>query len=795
MTVNKHFLGNAVTKSGSWISLVLYLALTSTLNAQDTPKRHYIMSSGPTETPYHDTGKLATRWLNKSLHDNIIVHNSSTGSIENLQRLRDGLSDIIFVQRDILSEAFHNKSDPFGNIEIVMPLFPESLQIFVHGKPGLMSFKEFRERLASGAIQKIAIGPEGTTTHETTRQLLSILNVNLPDERFDTRSPTLYMKALSEGRIDAAAFFSAAPIPALSDKDFDQISMVSLNPSELGNATMHLRKLDHIQLDGEVYPFLSEDDKVHVLGTWAFMVAQKSTLEELKSSGELPMTKILMDNLMRNHHSDKQIHYTYASNGPLPMAKKNGEWTVMPDKMPANFLRGVPACTHLQVLLGGTRLFALYVFLVPVLLLVTASVWLKKRHGHVCRSLWLRYQHIFYGAVAFFLVALIIPYLIFTIEGRFCANNAIDNPILNLSAWERYSWLFILSISGQNDGLFPVSPWAKILASTSIYLNYSVVIAATLHTIIKERMRYKKRQGIMKYDCEKHIVICGWNCNAESLIKNMLREADVLNNKLMILLVTADAEISKWGDTLSAALEAGRVGFVKGEPRERDILIKCNITKAKTVVLLAEDNSQSSDERTLLRALAISRHCRNDGGNQRGQSLLNSIYIIAELNNPELKRSLIENDVNEVVCSKEMGSNIILQSAFYHGISKILHNLLTYSDDTNEFYTIDLREESNAVLRDKTFDELSPKLREKGMLLLGIKAAIYDGGREIIDEEEIARLLSEGGNMLQGMTLKRQIMINPTETEKAYKTDNDDQLFLLAMQPEVLSSVKDITFA
>jgi len=172
--------------------------------------------------------------------------------------------------------------------------------------------------------------------------------------------------------------------------------------------------------------------------------------------------------------------------------------------------------------------------------------------------------------------------------------------------------------------------------------------------------------------------------------------------------------------------------FISGKSRDKNTLENANIHKAESVVLLAEDNSSGADERTLLRALAISRFCRlkskekikkttseNQYKKHKVDKYIDSIYIIAEINDVQFKTDLLDADVNEVVITSSYGKSIITQTMLNHGVSKVLDEVLQFNE-YNEFYVIDLAEPENKHLQDKTFDELLLPLRKQKILLIAI---------------------------------------------------------------------------
>ena len=261
-----------------------------------------------------------------------------------------------------------------------------------------------------------------------------------------------------------------------------------------------------------------------------------------------------------------------------------------------------------------------------------------------------------------------------------------------------------------------------------------------------------------------------------------------------ICITTDPTAILEKHKTIKELHSERKLHFVKGEIRDKLTLEKANIHKAKTVVLLAEDNSQKADEKTLLRALAITRFCRRKAI-EKGERTPNDtafetydvghyideIYIIAEINDKEFKNDLMEADVNEVIVSASYAKGVITQSILNHGISKVVDELLQFNE-YNEFYTVDLTLERNQHLRGKTYDELLMPLRKQGILLVAIKVVYYNekDNKEIIDKETIARLLA-------AENLWRQIIVNPiTHHETIRPTDGDDQLIVFSTDRKAL---------
>lgn len=403
------------------------------------------------------------------------------------------------------------------------------------------------------------------------------------------------------------------------------------------------------------------------------------------------------------------------------------------------------------------------------------------------------------------------PRLIFHIERSYCETYGLESSLLNLSFWERYTWLVVLGVSGHTDH-FPQSLWAQVLASMAAILSYIVAVSTILYNYLKKKRMKKRRKGEEPIFWNNHLVICGWNKNARLLVEDLLEDKNEYGKGRRPKIVLVHPKIASKVKESKIIMEevdkmemTRKISIVNQEPSASGALEGSNINKAKTIILLADSDGGKADERTLLRALAISRFCKTKNrscSTHDGNKNLDSAYIIAEINDRTLRQSLYDNEVNEVVCSSEMGVNTIFQSALNHGISEVLASLSDFKRD-NEFYI--LRLEDAVGLRGRKFDELLFCLRRRDILLLGIKATITENvneegtngtiRREIIDRNEIKRILAQGGEMSsvdernQNLVLTRQIMINPVRKEKNYITDSDDELVVLAANQGVIDEL------
>ncbi|MEN9218907.1 MAG: NAD-binding protein [Gloeomargarita sp. DG_2_bins_126] len=172
-----------------------------------------------------------------------------------------------------------------------------------------------------------------------------------------------------------------------------------------------------------------------------------------------------------------------------------------------------------------------------------------------------------------------------------------------------------------------------------------------------------------------HIIVCNWNEKAPAVIHQLLQGNQKHPRDIVVI---SAAEIAQKTDFDGHKY----VHFVQADPTHHATLQKLCAPQAKAVILLADEETQGPDEKNALIALAI-KHLEQNPGNQR------NIHVVAELVQLDRYRHLKEAGVDEMVSAREYSSGIIAQSALFKNMSVVYQQLLTYTDDTNEFYFIE----------------------------------------------------------------------------------------------------------
>jgi voltage-gated potassium channel len=211
---------------------------------------------------------------------------------------------------------------------------------------------------------------------------------------------------------------------------------------------------------------------------------------------------------------------------------------------------------------------------------------------------------------------------------------------------------------------------------------------------------------------KNHIVVCNWNSRAEEIVQQLFESR--VNKQLDIVVVSA----SPIDDMELSEEYKEHFYFVHNDPTQHSVLSSVNAHKAQSIIILADDKSESPDDKSVLIALAV-KHLESTSNK--------NLHVVAELININRKRHLEDAGADEIVCSMSYSSGIIAQSALFKNMSEIYQRLLSYSDDTNEIYFVppgqyakeyigmDFTDISNAINQKRKSKNETP------VLLLGVK--------------------------------------------------------------------------
>ncbi len=747
-------------------------------------QEHYIIATGSRGGNYYKFGDYIAKRYNAAFPAKFGIIETN-GSNENIELLRNNEVDLALVQRNVLLSSLYNDEKGIKNIEVILPLYEEKLWIY-HRGPG---DTEARQMAAGATKKRIGFTSKNSYSYKTFRTLARFLN--LPKDRFEEEFDNYdtLIDRFKKGKLDYVVSFS---LP-LKEMDSLKAKVVYLTPEDAEMLQNHIRNVNLSSLGKGRY----------TLGSWSFITGRKNILQKLRPGNSLIHALI-------SPPPDSSLH-TFRQT-----LSKSFERFRDDPALRAEQLKNLPLHKSLRrafrMPVWDGWIYAVLALIVAALLLwhyFYTGKWFPKYN---LLYFWNRYKHFQLGFIVLIIIYFGSIETMIWAERRFYENIGIKSQILNMTRPDLHSWLFVTTVTGNSNGIFPLSTLGKMMLSLNS-LNFwigTILIGVSEYATYK--MSRKRKKGLMKTHFKNHLVIFGWNGTTEKFIQGILKDAKEYHNKDMRIVCVAEniPQIRDKHPAIKDLHDNKVIDLIEGDARDVHVLEKAGVARADTIVLLAEDNSFHADERTLLRALAVSRFVNNhpelreeepslpkriinkvfpqkknrndEDEKQKDFKPMDKIYMIAEINHPEIRENLFEADVNEIVVAGNYRKAIMKQAIFNHGLSKVFDEILEYND-LNEFYKIDLAEPENAHLRGKTFDELLPLLRKENILLIGYHIIFFDeNGKILIDKKKIQEKLAkrEGG-------ITRDVIINPKdERERTRRVDDNDHLIVLAYNAKEL---------
>jgi TRAP transporter TAXI family solute receptor len=242
------------------------------------------------------------------------------GSVENVNRLREGQIDMGFALAITAFEAFRGGQDyetPFRGLRVVAPLYANLVHVLVPRGSTVRSIEE----LVGG---RISVGAAGSGTEQVARQILEVygLSYDEVDARYLTFSESA--ASLRDGAIDAAII--SVGYPAAAVLEATTTGGARLLPVETARIET-LRAAYPYYAAGVIprgaYPGVEEDISTVAMMNW---VVGREDLEEEVVSTLLGILRDDRASLAQVHEMAGQIDVSLLSQAPIPLHSGADAW-------------------------------------------------------------------------------------------------------------------------------------------------------------------------------------------------------------------------------------------------------------------------------------------------------------------------------------------------------------------------------------------------------------------------------------------------------------------------------------
>ncbi len=283
-----------------------------------------------------------------------------------------------------------------------------------------------------------------------------------------------------------------------------------------------------------------------------------------------------------------------------------------------------------------------------------------------------------------------------------------------------------------------------MFAGISLTAMFTAIISSIF---VAKRIREEK--GLEKVNIKNHIILCGWNRNADKIIDSIQYLAEAPRKNIVLINDLDEEEIAR----LKTRYRKIRLHFVVGDFTSEQVLEKANLEAAETVIIIPSDindSIQNPDDKTIRAALTI-------------KGLEPNIRLIAYLHDRENLTHIKRANADEVVISDDFGAYMLASHVMNPGIPQTVNRLLD-NVSKNRFKRVDIPSEFIG----KPFDNLFNHFRKKNnSILVGVFSEEENLGiGEILSADTLAldafieRKLKEGGISLKEES-KISLEINP----------------------------------
>ena len=254
--------------------------------------------------------------------------------------------------------------------------------------------------------------------------------------------------------------------------------------------------------------------------------------------------------------------------------------------------------------------------------------------------------------------------------------------------WTSYWHILIVLVSGIEDKE-PLSLLAKVEVTVLLIVGICMVGMLT-GEIVSILVRKAQRAGKVAVKppsarLEQHVLILGVNSYLDNIIRQV-RAA--LGDQHYIVVVGPGADELKASDPCAYR----RVFGLAGDPLDERMLEQADVNSASRVIVLSPDEGDADaaqrDNHALMEAIAVV--CRRPNR-----------PLVVELQTEESLRYAAPLEEADFLVSRHYGERLISQSVLNPGVTEVYYRLMTFTEESNEFYTVPLPPE----LEDKSFTE------------------------------------------------------------------------------------------
>lgn len=303
-------------------SLGMLASLGAGLAACEKPEGRF-MSIGTAGTGgiYYVLGGAIANQMNQRDPQRQFTAEVTGGSVENVNRIREGQLDIAMVLAVSAYEAYRGEGDyaenPVKDLRILAPLYPNTTHLLVRPDAPIQSVADLRGK-------RVSVGASGSGTEQVSRHLLEAAGLGYEDVDAKYLSFSESSAALQDGAIDAAIISVGYPASAVLEAT--TVGAGRLVPIDGEVADRLLQKYpyyDRAEIPAGVYRGVTQTVPTVSMMNW--VVARESLPADVVED-VLEVFSTGRGELIKVHDMANQIDLADLEHAPIPVHPAAEAW-------------------------------------------------------------------------------------------------------------------------------------------------------------------------------------------------------------------------------------------------------------------------------------------------------------------------------------------------------------------------------------------------------------------------------------------------------------------------------------
>jgi len=671
-----------------WLAAFIVFTLIAGLSAFE--EITLTIASGNPEGVYFKLATVLEKILEEENSQLDVIVLETSGSRENAELILYGNADLAFMQNDVAYNYYtgeHNVSTKCDSLRGLASLYTEVIQIV--GKKDL-----FIQEMSDLVGESVSVGQVNSGNIINAIDILRASNLKESDILEENHSYSELKDAFSKNEISAAFVTGGLKFSVLEDIA-ESVNFIPLSKETLLTLRDKYPYFIATTIPANTYP--GQIEPVNAAGVKALLVAHESLTSDIVTT---------VCSALFTHRSDLKKAHPIAAKIKLNSARRGMTLPLHPG-----------ANKYYQKRSFYNFFISIVIIIIVLIVLYLMKYYVRRIYNYSMRQLRQNIQF----RLGFVIVLL---FMLGSIGSYYFEHNVNDQfDTIYKSFWATILYL----LSG-----FEVEPFTAggRISAFLLLVGGMGILGSVVGNIASIFMK----EGVEKMpkNLKRHIAICNWSKRGEKIIEELHHPGAEPDTSILIL---TDTEVNE-KELRENSDRYANVYFIKGKSTAYKTLKDARVHHAKSVIILSDTNDKEPDPKTILTCLAIRQL-------QKDLKETHAPHIIAELMDRTNRQITLDAGANEIVSAGFYRTGIMLQSARYHNLSDIFHELLIYEENTSSIFIIE-SEKLPEIIKGKSFQEavdvFNQNRDEKNpVILIGVRRKCKDAKT---DEEKVHVILN-----------------------------------------------------